>query len=60
MRIDCRAKTAGKESAMKKFNTTALCIPSEHYVDLTERVEEIREMADAGKYFLICRPRQYG
>ena len=26
---------------MKKFNTTAVCIPSKHYmVDLSEKVEE--------------------
>ena len=46
---------------MKKFNTTAVCIPSKHYmVDLTERVREIKEMVDDGKYFVINRARQYG
>ncbi|MBQ7200569.1 MAG: AAA-like domain-containing protein, partial [Eubacterium sp.] len=46
---------------MKKFNTTALCIPSKHYmVDLTERVAEIRKLIDAGEYFTINRSRQYG
>ena len=46
---------------MKTFNTTAVCVPSKHYmVDLTERVREIREMVDAGKYFTINRARQYG
>ena len=46
---------------MKKFNTTAVCIPSKHYmVDLSERVAEIRQMVDAGEYFTINRARQYG
>ena len=46
---------------MKEFNTTAVCIPSKHYmVDITERVKEIKKMVDAGKYFTINRARQYG
>lgn len=46
---------------MKEFNTTAVCIPSKHYmVDLSERVKEIRKLVDAGKYFAINRARQYG
>lgn len=46
---------------MKKFNTTGVCIPSKHYmVDISERVAEIREMVDEGKYFTINRARQYG
>jgi len=46
---------------MKKFNTTAVCIPSKHYmVELSERVSEIKKMVDAGKYFTINRARQYG
>ena len=49
------------EDHMKEFNTTAVCIPSRHYmVDLTERVEEIKKLVDAGKYFTINRARQYG
>ena len=45
----------------KTFNTTAVCIPSEHYmVDLSERVEEIKRLVDDGKYFTINRARQYG
>ena len=39
---------------MKKFNTTAVCIPSKHYmVDLSERVAEIKKMVGAGEYFTI-------
>lgn len=46
---------------MKVFNTTAVCIPSRHYmVDLSERVREIKELVDGGKYFTISRARQYG
>ena len=45
----------------KQFNTTAVCIPSKHYmVDLSERVKEIRKLVDDGKYFTINRARQYG
>ena len=55
-------QTIGRERfAMKKFNTTAVCIPSKHYmVDLSERVKEIRKLVDDGKYFTINRARQYG
>ena len=46
---------------MKQFNTTAVCIPSKHYmVDLSERVKEIKKLVDDGKYFTINRARQYG
>lgn len=46
---------------MKEFNTTAICIPTKHYmVDLSERVKEIKKLIDAGKYFTINRARQYG
>ena len=46
---------------MKEFNTTAVCIPSKHYmVDISERVAEIKKLVDAGKYFTINRARQYG
>lgn len=46
---------------MKQFNTTAVCIPSKHYmVDLSERVKEIKKLVDDGKYFSINRARQYG
>ena len=46
---------------MKSFNTTAVCIPSKHYmVDLSDQIAEIRKMVDAGEYFTINRARQYG
>ena len=46
---------------MKTFNTTAICIPSKHYmVDISERLMEIKKLIDSGKYFTINRARQYG
>ena len=46
---------------MKKFNTTAVCIPSRHYmVDISDKVEQIKKLVDDGKYFAINRARQYG
>ena len=46
---------------MKSFNTTAVCIPSKHYmVDISDKVAEIKKLVDAGKYFTINRARQYG
>ena len=45
----------------KVFNTTAVCIPEEHYmVDISGRLEKIKSLVDAGKYFTINRARQYG
>ena len=67
MRVGCHSSghPAGaghrKERPVKRFNTTALCIPSKHYmVDLSERVREIKQLVDNGKYFIINRARQYG
>ena len=46
---------------MRKFNTAAVCIPKYHYmVNLTGRLQQIKEMVDDGKYFTINRARQYG
>lgn len=45
----------------KVFNTTAVCIPKEHYmVNLDERLKKIKVFVDTGKYFTINRARQYG
>lgn len=45
----------------KVFNVTADCRPDEHYmVRLDQRLSEIKELIDAGKYFTINRARQYG
>lgn len=46
---------------VKAFNSEGYCDPELHYmVDLTDRLEQIRKMVDAGKYFTINRGRQYG
>ena len=47
---------------MKKvFNTTAVCIPEEHYmVNLEGRLRKVKKLVDQGKYFTINRARQYG
>lgn len=46
---------------MKRFNTTGVCNPDQHYmVDISERVSDIVKMVDEGKYFTINRARQYG
>ena len=45
----------------KSFNTDGCCDPALHYmVDLTKRLQDIKAMVDAGKYFSINRARQYG
>lgn len=50
-----------KGATIKEFNTTAICVPSKHYmVDPTDKAAEIRRLVDAGKYFTMNRARQYG
>lgn len=45
----------------KIFNTSAVCIPEFHYmVDLSSRLQKMKQMIDAGQYFVINRARQYG
>ena len=45
----------------RTFNITADCKPALHYmVDITDRLEKIKKMIDAGQYFTINRARQYG
>ena len=45
----------------RTFNTEGYCDSQMHYmVDLTGRLERIRAMVDAEKYFTINRARQYG
>lgn len=45
----------------KVFNTTAVCIPEEHYmVNIEQRLQEIKALVDDEKYFTINRARQYG
>lgn len=45
----------------RRFNTTGLCYPDEHYmVNIKERLEEIQALVDQREYFVINRARQYG
>lgn len=42
---------------MKEFNTAAKCIPSRHYmVNIADKVAEIRQLVDAGRYFESTGP----
>ena len=45
----------------KRFNTTGLCKPDQHYmVDISDRLDEIESMVSQGDYFAVNRGRQYG
>jgi len=45
----------------KKFNDTGLCIPKRHYmVDTSSKIAQIMRLIEAGEYFTINRPRQFG
>ena len=45
----------------KRFNTTGICYPDEHYmVNMQDRLRDIETMVAAGEYFTINRARQYG
>lgn len=45
----------------KKFNITGACFPAQHYMaDTSRKFDRIRAMVEAGDYFVINRPRQYG
>ena len=45
----------------KEFNITGTCIPDMHYmVDTTKKLNDVIQLINKGKYFIINRPRQYG
>lgn len=45
----------------KRFNYTGVCVPEKHYmVDISDKIRRIFKMIEAGDYFVINRPRQYG
>ncbi len=45
----------------KKFNDTGLCVPHKHYmVDTSGKLAQIMQLIEAGEYFTINRPRQFG
>ena len=46
---------------LKRFNTTAICVPEKHYmVDITDKIEQVKELIESGEYFTINWARQYG
>ena len=45
----------------KEFNITGVCVPERHYMaDTSDKIKQIKNMVEAGRYFTINRPRQYG
>ncbi|MFM9950077.1 MAG: AAA-like domain-containing protein [Saprospiraceae bacterium] len=45
----------------KKFNVTGTCYPTLHYMmDNSAKIKAVMDMVEAGEYFIINRPRQYG
>lgn len=45
----------------KEFNTTGCCNPERHYmVNIDDKLAEIEELVNKGKYFTINRARQFG
>lgn len=45
----------------KTFNITGVCVPTLHYMaDVSRKFDRIMSMVEAGDYFIINRPRQYG
>ncbi len=45
----------------KKFNITGVCYPHLHYMmDNSAKLKSVMDMVEAGEYFTINRPRQYG
>ncbi len=45
----------------KEFNDTGVCIKDEHFmVDTTPKIENIFDLIERKKYFIMNRPRQFG
>jgi predicted AAA+ superfamily ATPase len=45
----------------KTFNTTGVCIPSEHYMlPVLPRIPDVGDMIDGKFYFILHAPRQSG
>ena len=45
----------------KRFNITGICLRQYHYmVDTSAKMQKTMSMVEAGEYFIINRPRQYG
>lgn len=46
---------------MRRFNVTGLCTPEEDYmVDISNKIEQIKQLVSRRCYFTINRARQYG
>ncbi|MCL1794601.1 MAG: AAA-like domain-containing protein [Oscillospiraceae bacterium] len=46
---------------MRRFNVTGVCTPEEDYmVDISRKIEQIKQLVDRRCYFTINRARQYG
>ena len=46
---------------MREFNVAGICVPDLHYMaDVGEKIAEIAQLVENGKYFSINRGRQYG
>ena len=46
---------------IRRFNVTGLCTPEKDYmVDISSKLQYIKEKIDRGEYFTIDRARQYG
>ena len=44
----------------KEFNITGTCYPESHYmVNLDDRLVQIKQLVDDGKYFYLCGWRIY-
>ena len=45
----------------KWFNVKGLCVPNKHYmVDISSRLEKMKQLIEKEEYFVINRGRQYG
>ncbi len=60
--IISQLKSGGVYRVMKKrFNSTGVCVSRKHYmVDISNKIEQIKQLIDDEFYFTINRPRQYG
>jgi hypothetical protein len=50
-----------REKLARKFNITGTCTPAKHFMaDTSEKLRQTFALIEAGEYFIINRPRQYG
>lgn len=59
--MDAWQERRSDEKVKKVFNTEGACTPELHYmVNISERLQEIKDLVDRGAYFTMNRARQYG